>query len=458
MPRYSPATLALFLVGGVTSAADTPHQVVRVAGAQPRNPVEVSVAINPTNPDHLIAVCHAQGATGGPRASNYAFVSEDAGKSWKTAAAPNPDGRVQGDDAIVFGPDGTAYWTYIAFTGLRAPRPLRAATGIFVNASRDGLKWAAPVPVIDHINALEPFEDKPWIAVDTSLDSAHRGNIYVAWTKFDVYGSKDPAHKSHIYLSRSRDGGKTFSVPLRVSEHPGDAQDGSNTVEGAVPAIGPKGEVYLTWAGPRGLVFTSSTDGGWSFPPEKVVTETPGGWDLPVAGLARHNGLPVTAADSSRGKHRGAIYISWIDKRHGDPDVFLLASRDGGATWTAPVRVNDDRQGNGKAQCFAWMAVDRVDGSVNIAFYDRRDQEGTMTGLTLARSVDGGKTFANHRINQKPFHCNRVFLGDYIGIDAVAGRVVVAYSHVLDNRQIALSAALFRFRPGSQEVDGEKTK
>lgn len=46
--------------------------------------------------------------------------------------------------------------------------------------------------------------------------------------------------------------------------------------------------------------------------------------------------------------------------------MFLLASRDGGRTWGAPVRVNDDPKG--AAQMFTWMAVDPVDGSVNIVF------------------------------------------------------------------------------------------
>src|SRR5206468_3371483 len=148
---------------------------------------------------------------------------------------------VQGDDAVTFGPDGTCYHSYIAFDGIRAPRPLRATTGIFLSASRDGLTWDPPVPVVDHVNSIEPMEDKPWLAVDGSPDSPHRGNIYVAWTRFDVYGSKNPEHKSHILLARSRDGGKSFAPPIRVSDKPGNALDDSGTVEGAVPAVGPRG-------------------------------------------------------------------------------------------------------------------------------------------------------------------------------------------------------------------------
>src|SRR5439155_8951058 len=187
--------------------------------------------------------------------------------------------------------------------------------------------------------------------------------------------------KSHIYWARSRDGGRSFSPARRISDQPGGAADDSNTVEGAMPAAGPGGEVYVVWAGPKGLVFKKSSDGGWSFGEDRILAQTPGGWDFPVAGLSRHNGLPVTGVDRSRGPHRGSLYVTWIDKRHGDPDVFLLASRDGGSTWSEPVRVNDDAKGNGKEQLFAWLAVDPRDGSVNVIFYDRRHQADTLTGL-----------------------------------------------------------------------------
>src|SRR5262245_17194331 len=224
--------------------AQTPHQVVMVTDARARRPCEVGVAINPTNPDHIVAVSLQAGRIGEPRTNNHYYVSEDGGRTWATVAAPNPGRRVQGDGAVAFGPDGRVHSVYIAFDGLRVPRPLRASTGIFASASENGLTWNEPVPVVDHVNTVIPFEDKPWLGIDTAADSPHHGNIYVAWTRFDVYGSKDPAHHSHIYFSRSRDGGRTFSVPWRISETPGDATDSSNTVEGAVPAVGPKGEVY----------------------------------------------------------------------------------------------------------------------------------------------------------------------------------------------------------------------
>ena len=133
------------------------------------------------------------------------------------------------------------------------------------------------------------------------------------------------------------------------------------------------------------------------------------------------------------GRRRGTLYVNWIDERHGDPDVFVMRSGDLGASWSAPVRVNDDPVGNGAAQFFTWMAVDPADGSVNVVFYDRRGLDGTMTGVTLARSLDGGRTFVNHPIDLDPFACNPdVFFGDYTGIDARDGLVIPIFMHFVD--------------------------
>src|SRR5439155_26426552 len=242
----------------------------------------------------------------------------------------------------------------------------------------------------------------------------------------------------------------------RISEAPGDCVDSSNTVMSAVPAVEPKGEVHVVWAGPQGLVWARSDDGGWTFGKNKVISDMPGGWDIAIKGLGRANGLPSAGVDVSGGKDRGSLYVAWADTRHGDPDVFLIASRDGGATWGKLLRVNDDLRGNGKEQFFPWLVVDPVDGSVNIAYYDRGPYDGTRTGLTLARSVDGGRTFVRHKINQEPFVTQKFgFFGDYLGIDAFGGRVAILYMHPI-GKQLGISGAVFDFEPGTQQAQLKK--
>ena len=442
--------LAVPLVPGRLLARN--HEVVSMSRSMAGQPAEVSLAINPARPGNVIAVSLASGLE--VRSTNFSFVSHDGGLTWSSRAAFNPEKRVQGDDSVVFNHRGQAFRSYVSFLGLREETPTRS-NGIFVSSSSDGGQtWNAPVAVVDHQNTITPFEDKPYLVADPLPESPYADHLYLAWTRFDRYGSEDPEDQSHIYFSRSPDRGRSFSSPIRISDQGGDCLDSDGTVEGAVPAVGSEGQVYVVWAGPRGLVLDVSHDGGFTFGGDRVISEMPGSWDLEIEGLGRANGLPVTGVDHSTGPYRGSLYVNWADERYGDPDSFVIHSRDGGKTWSPPLRVNDDPVSNGKAQFLTWMAVDPVDGSVNVVFLDRRAGSGTQTGVTLARSIDGGQTFVNHPIDLEPFECNpSIFFGDYIGISSYGGLVIAAFPHFSSVQQLDLSAAVFRFRPGSQETE-----
>src|SRR5262245_54013295 len=64
-------------------------RVVRVTPAEATGAVEVSVAINPTNPDHLVAVSIAR-MKDHPGITDFAYVSNDAGRTWKMVPRANP--------------------------------------------------------------------------------------------------------------------------------------------------------------------------------------------------------------------------------------------------------------------------------------------------------------------------------------------------------------------------------
>nr|MBA3271137.1 hypothetical protein [Acidobacteriota bacterium] len=94
--------------------------------AEARRPAEVSVAINPTNPGHIVAAMLQSGALGQPRVSNWTYTSMDVGRRWTGAPAHNPDHRVQGDDVVTFNRDGVAYHSYIS--GVDGHRPAESAS------------------------------------------------------------------------------------------------------------------------------------------------------------------------------------------------------------------------------------------------------------------------------------------------------------------------------------------
>ena len=427
------------------------NKVYRVSHPEDNTPAEVTIAINPKNPQNLVASFITMPHKF-PYIVSSTYTSHDAGKTWLKIATNNPEDRVQGDDGVTFSSEGTVYHSYLSFYGLFSGDSLeRPSSGIYVSSSTDGgLSWYQRSLVVDHINTCAPLEDKPYVVTDNAPNSPYKNNVYLAWTHFAKYQSKNPADSSQIYFARSIDSGKTFSPHLRISTYGGDCLDGDNTVEGAITAVGPKGEVYVVWGGPRGLEFTKSLDGGKTFSQSEVIGYIHNGWDFDIKGISRSNGMPVTKVDLSKGKYNGSIYVNWIDDRNGDHDVFIKYSRDGGKTWSNPIRVNDDPVGNGKDQFFTWMAVDPVDGSVNCVFYDRRDLDSTKTGVTLARSVDGGDTFKNYKINIKPFECNpKVFFGDYTGIDAYNGEVAPIFMHFASKDNLAVSAAIFQFEPGT---------
>jgi hypothetical protein len=429
------------------------QKVFRVSEPDAIAPAEVSIAINPKNPDNIVGASFAVGKPPRARFGSYNYSSMDGGKTWKTIPVADAKNLTQGDDVVYFGNDGTAYHIHLSFEGILVARPKRAESGMIVESSTDGgLTWADPVPAINHENSVTPFEDKPGIVVDNAPQSKYKGNVYVSWTRFDVYGSNDPSCHSNIYFTRSTDHGKSFTMPVNISDSIGDCRDSDNTVEGAVPAVAPNGDVYVVWAGPLGLVFKKSTNGGDTFEKEKIISQMPGGWDFGVDGLERANGMAVTGVDLSSGPNKGTLYVNWIDARNGDPDVFVMSSKDGGATWSAPVRVNDDPVKNGKVQFFTWMSVDPGDGSINLVFYDRRDTEGAITKLIMARSIDGGKTFVNHKVDVPAFKCDeKAFFGDYTGISAFNGRVVPMFMHFDEQKKLVVSVALFHFKPGTQE-------
>lgn len=367
------------------------HQNVMISSSNA--PEEPSIFVSPVDTDKLV---------GGANINNV-YHSEDGGYTWSAGLLTSPSNGVWGDPCCIVDTAGNYYFFHLSW-----PPSGNWIDRIVCQKSTDGgVSWNDGSYM--GLNGTKA-QDKEWAVVDWT-----NNNIYVTWTQFDDYGSSNPNDKSSILFSKSTDTGETWSPAVKVNEVDGDCIDSDNTTEGAVPAVGPNGEIYVAWAGPEGLVFDRSTDEGATWLAEDIFVDPfPTGWDYGIPGISRCNGLPITVCDLSGGPYHGNIYINWSDQRNGedDTDVWLAKSTDGGNTWVTPIRVNDDPAG--KQQFFTWMAIDQVTGYLWFVFYDRRNYEDENTDVYMAVSTDGGETFINFKISNEPFlPWSGVFFGDY---------------------------------------------
>lgn len=373
---------------------------------------EPAIAVNPLDPGKLVVAWQINAS---------AAYSVNGGESWRIAEGTAPKNyRISGDVSLTYDSRGQAFLCYIAFDKLGTTNYwAQGATrnGIFVRRSPDGGKtWNdEPSIVIAHDSTPDiPFEDKPWIVADTS--GPHPGNIYVGWTQFTWSATE-------LLFSRSSDAGTSWSKPMKLNSLPGLPRDDNGALEGFHGVVAPDGTLYTIWDDRDGIMMAVSHDGGASFSKDRRIVNAGPGY-FGITGVARSNGFPQIGIDPKT----GTLYVAWSDYTNGDVDVFVASSSDHGATWSKPVRVNNDAIHNGADQFFQWMAVDPKTGTINLIFYDRR-KDNLHTTVTLARSTDGGKTFANYAFDTDTFEAEGDFLGDYLAITAFGNKVWGAWAH-----------------------------
>jgi hypothetical protein len=357
---------------------------------------ETVIDVNPLDPLNLVAGAndYRTGAVKGGFSSSL-----DGGATWVDGVLPESTYWFQGDPIVSFCADGSVVYYLLSFNGAPAPH------GHFLYRSTDGGRtWPEKRTALNRPGTW-PYADKPWMACDRT-PSIYANRVYASWTEmlFDAA----------IFLQWSADFGATWSGPMRISEA------GDET--GSVIAIGPEGEVYVSWSsqGRSRIAFDRSTDGGATFGPDILVAlDDPIDWD-PVF---KRNSYPTMDVDRTSGPNRGNIYIAWADDRYGEPDVLLSRSTDGGDTWSEPLRVNDDALGNGADQWFPWLVVD-PEGRVIVTFHDRRRNPGDRPyEFWGAVSRDGGQTFdTNFLVSDVASNGSlNGFIGDYSGITATSG-------------------------------------
>jgi hypothetical protein len=452
------ATLLAVMIGAVSSGAGTGPtlsqdkptwwqklQVVSAPGFKPAKTVastsisvganvdmsneqgpqsETSIAIDPSIASQLVG-----GSNEIFRLPMRGYFSGDGGASWGAVDLPLPPPIARNgfdfgsDPGVAWDANGNVYYSYIVVffsTGGSIN-----GTELAVARSSDGGKsWTS---TYFNLGGPGQFNDKPMITVDTNPNSPNFNTIYVAWDT-TVIGKGGPS-SSGVQLSHSTDGGRTFSTPVVVS----DTHGGQRFGIGADPFVGPDGTVYVAWHDiTNAILVRSSGDGGNTFGPITTVAATriPFAAAIPPQNTRGALVYPACGADRSTGSFRGRLYCSWMDDNgHGNTDIFLATSTNKGSTWSAPLTVNDD--GGGSFQFNQWLAVDPVNGAVDLSWNDsRNDLTNASTDVYFAQSTNGGAGISPN-VKVTSASTNETVTGadlgnqygDYEGIDASGGVV-----------------------------------
>ena len=359
---------------------------------------ETSIAINPSTPSQIVA-----GSNEIFRLPMRGYFSSNGGASWGGVDLPLPPPLVTNgtdfgsDPSVAWDTHGNAFYAYIVvFFSSAFNHGLGVAingTEMAVARSSDGGKtWKSTFFALQTGQAQ--FNDKPYIAVDDNLSSPHRDTVYVAWDNSTGKSSSS----NGVLVSHSTDGGLTFSAPVFASS----TASGPKADIGADPFVAPDGTLHVAWhdVQNKAIVEASSTDGGQTFGPTHTISPTQLAFDVAIPAMATRRALvyPACGADTSTGPNSGNLYCSWMDETATNgTDIFISRSTNGGATWSAPVRVNDDRTGVANDQFNQWLAVDPTNGSVNLSWNDtRNDPAHLSTDIFYARSTDGGLSFGTN--------------------------------------------------------------
>lgn len=241
---------------------------------------ETYINLDPNRPRNLIATYNDYRRGDGTCGATY---SRDGGRTWNDATMPTGFVRgtafggkprqyfqAGGDPSVAFDTKGNAYYACLLFKrGPGISPDTDNSNGIYVYRSTQngGASWNFPGrPVVEQFNPGDdflPLNDKQFMAVDSGPNSPFKDRIYVTWTEFQANGA------GYIRISYSTDYGESFSAPALLSvDSPlcpndygiGDPQGNCNANQFSQPFVGPDGDLYVVYNNYNNAETLSATD------------------------------------------------------------------------------------------------------------------------------------------------------------------------------------------------------
>jgi hypothetical protein len=399
------------------------------------NESEEAIAVNPTNPKNVVMVTNVDV----PVAGMFEGVSFDGGKTWSTSLIGNNDnlGAACCDPSLSFDNYGNLFLGYLFNVGNTVPVALSTDGGLHFNVIANIAKPAGS-------NTSTASERKGLFRyVDQETITTGHNEVWM------VFNAGGPIVATGAAVTGLGQVG-TFSPAVVVP--------GTNNCTYGDVAIGPNGEVMnvcsLTSTGQGGGRLYVSVDpdglGPAPFGGSVFVAETHvGGFDfIPAQPDRSVDAEPGLAWDRTGGVHNGRVYLVYtleVKNESNNMDIEVSYSDDRGATWSAPVRVNDDATKN--SQFLPKISLDPTSGNLAVVWYDSRNDlglggPGDTNGIPNddaqfwgAFSTDGGQTFTrNIQISAGTSNShasgNHIDYGDYTGLSFYGG---VAHPAWADN-------------------------
>jgi len=274
--------------------------------------------------------------------------------------------------------------------------------------------------------------DKQWFTIDNTHSSG-RGFQYQCWsTDGNNYGGRQ--------FTRSTDGGLTWLDPINIPNSPAwgtlDVDSAGNLFIGGVNLTTDRiWCVRSTNAKNAGVVPTFDRSTAVNLGGDIVFGEP-----INPDGLV---GQVFLAVDRSGTSTNDNVYMLASVQPPGftnGSDVMFVRSTNGGITFSAPRRINDDPVNHAKWHWFGTLSV-APGGRIDVVWYDTRNSPNNVTSqLFYSFSIDGGNTWSPNVAVSNPFnpfigYPNQSKIGDYITVVSDDDSANVAYAATFNGEE-----------------------